>query len=179
MPCTRIEMRSSATRTMRSTVASVPMPWRSPGDGSSTDPSFWVTTQIVRSPAITSFSSVMLRGRPMLNGRNANGNSTVWRTGRIGTSRTGGWAPSEIAGNARILLFLLSRGGMGSVFAAGGDRLAGLLLLDRDVGRGRRLHRLEMDLQHPVLVAGLDRALVGLPRELDRALELAEVDLGT
>src|SRR6266545_7298930 len=181
MPCTRMEIRSSETRTMRSTVASVPTPCSSAAVGSSTPPSFCVTTAMVRSPAITSFNSATLRGRPMLNGRNANGKSTVCRTGSTGTSRTGGWGPSLMAGNARTpVFFLLSRGGMRVPFAprVRGGKLAGLLVLNRDLGRSRSRHRLEMDLEHPVPVAGLDHALVRLPRQLDQALELAEIDLG-
>src|SRR5439155_21956800 len=54
---------------------------------------------------------------------------------------------------------------------------AGLPVLDRDVGGRRCPHRLEMDLEHPVAVASFDRALLRLPGKLDRALELAEVDL--
>jgi hypothetical protein len=47
----------------------------------------WATTKMVRSPAMISFMSWTLAGRPIVSGKIANGNSTVWRTGSTGRSR--------------------------------------------------------------------------------------------
>ena len=87
VPCTMIETRSSGSRTIRSTTASVPTPKRSDAAGSSTSGSRCANTAMTRSPAITSLSAARFFLRPTLSGRIANGNSTVWRTGSTGTSR--------------------------------------------------------------------------------------------